>query len=258
MSSTAEKEKPLFNPVAHVGGVTFEGVNVLVEDWIQCWDSEHPLLDIGCGNCKNTIQALDAGARVYATELSIDTVNALILQYSLRPELSFHHLSLPENIPFNDCTFSGILCSEVFHFLNHAELIATVWELHRLLISGGKAVITCCSENAKFLEPIDLKEQRAKQRQKRPDYFTPIENILEIEREIFAVVPPTQEALDIYELHKQILPKPYFNVFNSGQLAMLFERMGFVIEKITTGPAPQYPLWDHGENDQVRLIARKK
>ncbi|MTI13423.1 class I SAM-dependent methyltransferase [Sansalvadorimonas verongulae] len=258
MKSTAQQDTTPYKPVSHTGGVTFDGTNVLVDDWIQCWDGSHPLLDIGCGNCNNAMKALESHARVCATEITIDTIHSLIAQFSLHPKLSFHHLVLPEFVPFDDSTFSGILCSEVFHFLNHAEVVATVWELHRLLISGGKAAITCSCEDLKIFQNTGLKELRAQQRIQRPDYLTPIDDMLGFERKLMEMEPPTQDMLDMYELHKKTMPKPYFNAYNPEQLGMLFERMGFEIELLTTGPAPHYPIWEHGEDDQVRLIARKK
>ena len=51
--------------------------------------------------------------------------------------------------------------------------------------------------------------------------------------------------------------KSYFNYFNPDQLAEVFRRFGFEIEVLTTGPAPYYPLWEHGDNDQVRLVAKR-
>ena len=38
---------------------------------------------------------------------------------------------------------------------------------------------------------------------------------------------------------------------------MVFTRLGFEIEILTTGPAPYYAVWEHGDHDQIRLVARK-
>ena len=50
--------------------------------------------------------------------------------------------------------------------------------------------------------------------------------------------------------------KPRFNLFNADQLAMVFTRFGFEIEHLATGPGT-YHLWECGNHDQVRLVARK-
>ena len=62
-------------------------------------------------------------------------------------------------------------------------------------------------------------------------------------------------AWEVYEQHKVTL-KSYFNCFNPDQLATVFKQVGFEIEMITTGPAPYYLLWEHGDHDQVRLVAK--
>ncbi len=259
MSSSQSGDEPLFTPVGHVGGgVTFAGTNVLIDKWIQCWDHKHPLLDIGCGNCNNSNKALDSGAHVFATEMNTQTLITLKKEYSSKPNISFYPLKLPGSVPFDDASFSGILCSEVFHFLNHVELIASAWELHRLLISGGKIILTCCSEDENSFSSDFLRTMRRKQRQHRPAYFETIGNIIEHEREMLSTRPFNSAAMALHEIHKQTLPDSYFTIFNVDQLAMLFERMGFHIESLSSGPAPQYPTWIKGEHDQVRLVAVKK
>lgn len=66
----------------------------------------------------------------------------------------------------------------------------------------------------------------------------------------------SQLAWEMYEQHK-VTYKCSFNCLNPDQLAAVFIRLGFEIEIITTGPAPHYPVWEHGDHDQVRLVARK-
>ena len=63
-------------------------------------------------------------------------------------------------------------------------------------------------------------------------------------------------AQEIFEDQK-VTVKSYFNFFNPDQLAEVFRRFGFEIEVVATGPAPYYPLWGHGDNDQVRIVAKR-
>ena len=60
----------------------------------------------------------------------------------------------------------------------------------------------------------------------------------------------------LYEKHK-VTVKLYFNCFDPDQLAMVFIYLGFEIEILEEGPAPHYPLWQHSDHDQLRLLARK-
>ena len=62
-----------------------------------------------------------------------------------------------------DSSFSGILGSEVFHFLDHSEIFAFVWELYRLLTPGGKVILTCVSEDILFFQKVGLEEMKMKQ-----------------------------------------------------------------------------------------------
>ena len=65
-----------------------------------------------------------------------------------------------------------------------------------------------------------------------------------------------QFAWEVYEKHKVTL-KPYFNFFNPDQLTTVFTQRGFEIEILARGPAPYYVAWEHGDHDQIRLVARK-
>ena len=176
-----------------------------------------------------------------------------------RAGLSFHHAILPHHVPFEEQSFSGILCSEVFHFLDHAEVIATVWDLHRLLVKGGKAIITCACEDVPILQSMKVKEENTHRRTHSPHKIQPLYNIIErMEVALKSYGASGDELKEAIQFYRDILPKSYFNYFNPDQLAMVFERTGFEIESIATGPAPQYPIWDHSERDQVRLVAKKK
>lgn len=209
-------------------------------------------MDIGCGDCTNACQGLERGITIYATECEQEPVKSLAEAYKDKKNISFHYLRFPDQVPFEDSSFSGILCSEVFHFLDHSEVIASVWELYRLVIPGGRVVVTCASEEMQALQKIGLKKMKEEQRQKSPLRLNAIQNFLKKAAELDG----SESAWEIYEQHK-VTVKSYFNYFNPHQLAEVFKRFGFEIEVITTGPASYYPLWEHGDHDQVRLVARK-
>lgn len=243
-----------FQPVLNTAGFTFRDKNVLVEDWINCWNQQHPLLDIGCGNCVNSFAALESGAEVYSTEMVPETIETLKNQSSFST-LNFHHLRLPDVIPFPDEHFSGILCSEVIHFLEHHELIASIWELHRLLTPGGKVVLTCLSEDAEVFQDVKLKEKKEALRQAYPLCLESIDFISTV-HELANMKEEGHEAKKAVKEITSHTPRR-MNLFNAQQLSSAFDRMGFVVEQASQGPAEHYPLWEHGQHDQIRLIARK-
>lgn len=155
--------EPSAEPLSHQRGFTFSVTNSLLDYWLESWDNCHPLLDIGCGNCINTYEALKRGITICATESEQEPVKALIETHKDKKNISFHYLHFPDQVPFEDSSFSGILCSEVFHFLDHSEVIASVWELCRLLVPGGKVILTCVSESILFLQKVGLEEMKVKQ-----------------------------------------------------------------------------------------------
>ena len=249
-----ECSKP-FQPLSHKRGYAFQATNPLLNYWMQSWNKRQPLLDIGCGNCTNACQAVESGITVYATESERISVEALAEAYKDNKNISFHYLRLPDQVPFEDGSFSGILCSEVFHFLNHWEVIATVWEFYRLLIPGGRVVVTCASEDTQALQNIGLKQMKIEQRKNFPLKLDAIHNYFDLLKKSVEF-DGSKSAWECYESVKVTI-KSHFNYFNPDQLMGVFRRVGFEIEVITTGPAPYYPLWVHGNHDQVRLVAMK-
>ena len=69
---------------------------------------------------------------------------------------------------------------------------------------------------------------------------------------------PGHKIREFISLYKTIFSGCCFNLFNADQLAGAFIDAGFRIEHISTDPAPYYALWEHGDHDQVRLVARKE
>ncbi|MET4695902.1 class I SAM-dependent methyltransferase [Endozoicomonas lisbonensis] len=249
----------LYHKMAHPAGVAFSVTNPLIDHWLSSWNTTNPLLDIGCGNCHNSLIAVNSGARVYATEIDEGSLQLLQQEHHDKAnQLSFHQAKLPDDIPLPDNYFSGILCSEVFHFLNHEETLASIHQLRRLLIPGGKVVLTCACEESQAFKPVNLKGIKESQRQKHPDRLDPVDDFLNLIDQAISHFEPDHEAWELRDLARSIMPRSFFNFFNPGQLACAFSDAGFRIDLITTGPALYYPVWEHGDHDQVRLVAGKR
>ena len=246
-----------FRPLPHRAGFEFDIVNPLINVWKDAWDGVHPLLDIGCGNCVNALQGIEAGAVVRATELNDESLNKLRDKYSDVPGLDFSYLELPNPIPFDDSSSSAVLVSEVFHFLDHDEVMASIRELHRVLVPGGVLAITCCCEDVALFQPLGIKALRQQQRDESPERMKAHEGIINLLERALELDPENERARELMAAHRNIQPKTYFNFFNLEQLADALSRSGFEVELAETGPADYYPLWQHGSDDQVRIIARK-
>ncbi|MGI9280561.1 MAG: methyltransferase domain-containing protein [Endozoicomonas sp.] len=79
----------LFEPLQHTAGFAFHACNPLIDEWIRCWDGTNPLLDIGCGNCINTLKAVQVGATVTATELDRTSLQQLQKKHSDQKKPAF-------------------------------------------------------------------------------------------------------------------------------------------------------------------------
>ena len=248
-------ENKKFKSLSNRRGYAFQSINSLLNHWLESWNKSHPLLDIGCGDCTNAHQALEGGMTLYCTESEQESVKRLSEAYKDNENISFHYLHFPNQVPFEDGSFSGILCSEVFHFLDHSEVIASVWELYRLVIPGGKVVVTCGSEDMEVFQRIGLTKMKTERRQKCPLRLDAVHNYFDFLKKAVDS-DGSQLAQEIFEDQK-VTVKTYFNFFNPDQLAEVFRRFGFEIEVVATGPAPYYPLWEHGDNDQVRIVAKR-
>ncbi|KEQ16865.1 class I SAM-dependent methyltransferase [Endozoicomonas numazuensis] len=248
----------LFEPLPHTAGFAFHACNPLIEEWIRCWNDTEPLLDIGCGNCINTLKGIQAEAAVVATELDRDSLQQLQEKYSHHQSLHFAYLELPGKIPCKNESISGLLCSEVFHFLDHEEIIASILEFHRVLKVGGKVILTCASEDIAMLSQVGLKQIRRSQREAFPQLLRAYHHHLELLEQACQLKPENHFAWELIQLHQHTYRNNYFNFFHPGQLAEAFRDKGFSITLAETGPAPYYPLWEHGDHDQVRLIAVKE
>ncbi|CAM3604541.1 class I SAM-dependent methyltransferase [Parendozoicomonas haliclonae] len=246
------------SPVKHQAGMAFDGTNVLLDHWIASWDTKKPLLDIGCGNCNNAIAAAQQGAKVLAGEMSHQTIASLEQEHGHENNLSFHYVKLPDEVPFMEESISGVLCSEVLHFLTHDEVLGTLSEVHRILKPEGTMVVCCGSEDAKALQKTGFVEAQEKKREKEPDHLHHIDDILSLmEKGLRSYKLPADDIQEGIEFYRSLMPHSRFNLFNKHQLAETFEKNGFKVEHLQSGPAPHYPMWDHGDHDQIRIIAKK-
>jgi len=79
---------------------------------------------------------------------------------------TFHYLCLPDQVPFQDNSFSGMLVSEVLHFFHHPDVILSVWELYHFLIAPrGKVALTCTCEDMPVFKKNRFEKIKMEERQ---------------------------------------------------------------------------------------------
>jgi len=234
---------------ANVRGYTFD-LNTYWQDWVDAYDGTHPLADIGAAYGTNTIPALER-ARVVAMDM--DTQHLEVLRQrtppELRPHLETRYGKLPDDLDCAEASFSSILVSEVLHFLSPREVPQAFEELFRLIVPGGKLVLTALSFYNLNTEMLGL--------------------VPELEAKFRADVDATAFPgwFPDYSMGKSLIPEPYrshipdlIHFFSADQLRTLADRAGFDVELARMATPTSYPPFafcDKYNKEQLGLIARK-
>ena len=247
-----ERQRGSANPLeatANTHGYTF-GLNTYWQEWVNAYDGLHPLADIGAAYGTNTIPALER-ARVVAMDIEVRHLEGL---RERTPARRLHHLEtgygrLPDGLDWAEASFSGILVSEVLHFLSPDEVPHALQELHRLLVPGGRLVLTAISFYNLNVEMLGL--------------------VQELEARFRDDVGATAFPgwFPDYSMGLALIPEAYrahvpnvIHYFSATQLRTLATRAGFEVELARMATAPYYPpyaLCPKYSQEQVGLIARK-
>ena len=107
------------------------------------------VLDIGCSSGFCTEHALKNGAQVTAIDISKKAIGMLSSRLK-SPGLRLHEADVSKPMPFLESgSFDVVICSLVLHYIKDWEPL--LMELHRVLKTGGKVVITTHHPFAMFL-----------------------------------------------------------------------------------------------------------
>jgi ubiquinone/menaquinone biosynthesis C-methylase UbiE len=108
------------------------------------------VLEIGCGEARNSIYMANRGFNVIGIDISIEYMKKAMLPIQTLQADAYC-------LPFKASSFDCILCSEVLEHLEHPEFC--IKESYRVLRNGGVAVFACPTLNIpiKALIPIARK-----------------------------------------------------------------------------------------------------
>lgn len=240
-------------------GFTFHNPVIYQDHWLSSWKGDKPLLDIGCGHGVNTHAALMHGAKVVATDMDKPDLSEWLydLPVAQQDAVTCRAAKLPGNIPFEDNSFCGILCAEVFHFLANEEVIPSINELYRILEPGGTLLLTCCSCDVDVLQTTGLSKEIREDIKRSPLQVTCQRDYLSLLAQAAKDFNCPEITAPVLAAHEINIPGRDFCFFTSEQLEVLMKKAGFIIEVCEQGEASHYPVWSHGNQDQVRIIARK-
>ncbi|MFK0571874.1 class I SAM-dependent methyltransferase [Endozoicomonas sp.] len=240
-------------------GFTFHNPAIYLDRWLNSWKGDKPLLDLGGGHGTNTHAALIHGAKVVATDLERPDLSEWLtdLPAVQHEAVTCMAATLPDQIPFEDNAFCGILCSEVFHFLANEAVVPSIAELYRILEPGGTLLLTCCSCDVEVLKSTGFSEQIREDFRKSPFKVACQRDFLSLLAQAAKDANCPEVTDPVLAANRISIPGRDFCFFISEQLGELMKKAGFAIEICEQGKAPHYPVWRHGDQDQVRIVARK-
>ena len=106
-----------------------------VKNFIDNFETNAKVLEIGCGNGKNMLYRNDLD--FYGIDISIEQINICKKK----------HLNVKKSnmisLPFNNSEFDNIICIATYHHLdNDNDRKTALYEMYRVLRVGGKILIT--------------------------------------------------------------------------------------------------------------------
>lgn len=199
----------------------------------------NPVLEIGPAYGWTTHRALQAGAKVVATDISKEHLEVLLKE---TPKEKLDALSVlwgrfPNEVNFEESSFDVILASRLFHFLEGIEVEEGLDKVHKWLTKGGKFICTNCSiHHSSVKEKMHgVFEKRIANKKKWPGIVRSFEDHDEVHREY---------------------SREFLNVFHIPQLEELLPKHGFKIDKIDLFDYPSDPWLDEGKG-HIGFVATK-
>ena len=149
---------------ANAMGVMFKEFSPAAEAFVQYAKfAKHPLLDIGAAYGATTIPALENSADVIACDLSKE--HLLILNKSVKKQYRQHLKTImgkfPDDLKFDHESLSGILISNVLHFMDGNTIIRGLRHCWEWLEKDGQLFITVMTPHLSFYHQL-IPEYEAK------------------------------------------------------------------------------------------------
>ena len=227
----------------------------LLNEWIDSYNGKEPLLDLGCAYGINIQPVLDLGIPIIALDMEEEHLN--ILKQNVSPSQS--HLlscvlgSLPHEIALPDASVSGILLSEVLHFLNEFEIEPALKTIHQKLAPGGLLCITIMSIH--YYDSLDKSIVEEFYRKKEMGVKWP--GVIPCPDEIWETVEDSDNCSgDTFDFRKA---KPEFGHFTDvEQWEEELSALGFELKRVKECQHPGYPtniITNCRAN--IQIIARK-
>jgi len=205
-------------PTMNGTGFMFEVRDEYANDWIRYSGSiPDPVLELGCAYGVSTIPALEAGARVVASDMEPGHLEVLQekVPEKLRANLTCVAAKLPE-ADFEKNHFGAILCSRVLHFMTGEEIDASVAKMASWLKPGGRLYLVADTPYGIWRKAIPAFEEGKRTGVRWPGMIVGLHNYL-----------PTEGV-------KKHIEKPAFmNLLDTELLARACTEAGLRVERAT-------------------------
>jgi SAM-dependent methyltransferase len=144
-----ESTKYIYNMIAEEFDLYRVKVWPCVTRFLENFNSDHLLLDIGCGNGKNII------GNSHLKFKGIDFSDKLV-DICKSKGLDVIEASMT-NIPFNDCMFDGFIAVASYHHLNNdLDRMCALNSMYRVLRPGGRGLIVVWAEERDMLTKFNF------------------------------------------------------------------------------------------------------
>lgn len=240
----------------------------LLGHFVAAYDGQHPLLDMGCAYGRNVYSALkllpkseeDARVKVIACDCAqehLDAVDALQMS-EIRTVFGMLPSDLKEvqGIAAEVGGFSGILVSEVLHFLTGDAIEESIKNFKDLLAPGGRLCITMFSPNANISGrdcPVGAHWRKIFNQRQESGYKWPGEDI-----NLKALVRELQASLSSDDRAMSCFPS-YFHVVTAQQLKNALEAAGFQVLVAREDRHPGHaPHFHNNGHESTQLVAVKR
>lgn len=206
-----------------------------------------PVLEVGCAYGVSTIPALEAGARITASDLEQQHLDILQEKVppSLRAHLELRAGALPD-MDFPKGSFGAILCSRVLHFLSGDDIDASVRKMAGWLVPGGHLYLVADTPYGIWRRKVPEFEEAKARGERWPGMMVGLHNYL------------PQSATAKAQAEKKRIDKPAFmNVLDPEILARTCTEAGLEVMDAAFIPRPDFAgpgRMDDRENAGVLAI----
>lgn len=202
--------------------------------------AKQPMLDIGSAYGSAVFPALENGATVIACDMSNVHLNFISdnTPAGLKSHLILKHATFPKDLDFEAQSLSGILMSQILHFLDGETLELGLHKCFQWLEKGGRIYIVVITPFlSRYILFLDEFNERLAQGESWPGAMNP--------------------RLVVKEDHKNQLPE-FIQLFNTDIIQRVVEKCGFKIEKNEYFCFSNIPE-EHRNNGKefISLVARK-